>query len=67
MNSCNSKLRKWSCLQLVKRELARLLDDHNRCPDYLIKKVIEKDIHLLKEAISIYDKQQQNSFSEEEN
>ena len=67
MNSCNSKLRKWSCLQLVKRELARLLDDHNRCPDFLLKRAIEKDIQLLEEAISIYEKQQQISFYEKEN
>ncbi|MCT2344277.1 hypothetical protein [Niallia taxi] len=54
-------------MQLVKRELARLLDDHNRCPDHLIKKEIKKDIQLLKEAISIYEKQQQISFYEKEN
>ena len=54
-------------MQLVKRELARLLDDHNRCPDFLIKKAIEKDIQLLEEAIAIYEKQQQISFYEKEN
>jgi hypothetical protein len=54
------------CLQLVKKELARLLDDHSRCPDSLVKKEIEIDIQLLKEAITIYE-QQQNSFHQREN
>ncbi|MCE4049766.1 MULTISPECIES: hypothetical protein [Bacillaceae] len=52
-------------MQLVKRELARLLDDHSRCPDFLIKREIEIDIQLLKEAISIFE-EQQNSFHQKE-
>jgi hypothetical protein len=36
---------------LLSAELGRLIDDHNRCRSLRLKKLIEEDIQLLKNAL----------------
>ncbi|GKU82591.1 hypothetical protein [Niallia sp. NCCP-28] len=47
-------------MQLIKKELKRLEHDYQQCHSLLIKKQIQIDIALLRNAISIYE-QKNNS------
>ncbi|GKU82698.1 hypothetical protein NCCP28_20940 [Niallia sp. NCCP-28] len=44
-------------MQLIKKELQRLEDDYQKCHSVLIKKQIKIDIELLRNAIFIYNQQ----------
>lgn len=42
-------------MELIYKELIKLLDDYNRCECLKTKELIRSDIQLLTEAVFIYD------------